>query len=428
MIKNNKNIVITLLLAVVAMMLTVSCSEQDFPNPNAASEDSASIGFLGSGIESGMRIDLGIFYNEIAVLGREAYYLEPSDPRYTSELMTGPIDANGFLLTRPWGARYRIVKDCNVLLGRAADEPNAQFAAGARGFAKTTMAYQLLLNLILTDQNGIRVDVAGTPLGPILDKTAALNALGAMLDDGASDLASGGSSFKWPLSNGFASFNTPSGFREFNRGLRARVAAYQSNWAGVMSALGESFLDTSMPMEFGAYHSYTTGSGDLLNPIFEPTGSTFVKFLAHPTFVADAEPGDLRYSSKTFQRATPVSQAGLSSDVAVNISKNNVDNFPIIRNEELILLRAEANIQMGNLGAAQDDINVVRAAAGLADVTLTSEAQAMNQLLHERRYSLWVEGHRWADMRRYGRLGDLPLDRPGDAVVEMFPIPTNEFN
>ena len=62
--------------------------------------------------------------------------------------------------------------------------------------------------------------------------------------------------------------------------------------------------------------------------------------------------------------------------------------MPIIRNEELLLIRAEANIGQGNLGAAEDDINVVRAAAGLGPVDLTS-ANAINQLIYERMFSLW---------------------------------------
>ena len=38
------------------------------------------------------------------------------------------------------------------------------------GFAKTIKAYQLLMNLNLTDSNGIRVDVADPDnLGPIVD-------------------------------------------------------------------------------------------------------------------------------------------------------------------------------------------------------------------------------------------------------------------
>ena len=57
---------------------------------------------------------------------------------------------------------------------------------------------------------------------------------------------------------------------------------------------------------------------------------------------------------------------------------------------------------------------------GIDDASLT------NEVLTQRRYSLFGEGHRWIDMRRAGRLGDLPIDRAGDEVFTQFPRPVLE--
>ena len=86
-----------------------------------------------------------------------------------------------------------------------------------------------------------------------------------------------------------------------------------------------------------------------------------------------------------------------------------------------------ANIQLGNLGAAQTDINLVRSASGgLEPVTLTA-GNAIDQLLYERQFSLWWENaHRWKDARRYNRLGDLPVDKAGHGVAAFYPIPQEE--
>jgi hypothetical protein len=62
----------------------------------------------------------------------------------------------------------------------------------------------------------------------------------------------------------------------------------------------------------------------------------------------------------------------------------------------------------------------------LPAVTL-SAANALDQLLYEKRYSLFLEGHRWVDLRRYGRLGQLPIDRAGDVVVQAMPVPETEI-
>ncbi|MGH7449097.1 MAG: RagB/SusD family nutrient uptake outer membrane protein, partial [Longimicrobiales bacterium] len=100
---------------------------------------------------------------------------------------------------------------------------------------------------------------------------------------------------------------------------------------------------------------------------------------------------------------------------------------PIIRNEELILLRAEANIALGNLPAALNDLNFVRVnSGGLRPLLLPLDA-TVTELLRQRRYSLLFEGgHRWIDVRRYNRLGDLPLDRPNHQRNAAFPIPEAE--
>jgi len=355
-------------------------------------------------------------------MGRDVYYFEPSDPRYTGELLTGPIDPGGFITTRPWAARYRVVKNCNILLERAA-EVNDQ---GAAGFAKTWLAHEMLMNLNYTDVNGIRTDVANEVLGPIVTKSEALSFIATQLDSGNSDLQAAGGAFSFNLTSGFNGFNTPATFARFNRGLRARVAAYQENWQGVLDALAGSFIDASAPLNTatGVYHVYTTGSGDQVNPIFEDQGSATIKYHAHPSFAAGAEAGDHRVDGKISSRDTRTFD-GLTSANGVALYTSQTSPIPVMRNEELVLLRAEANIHLGNLASAQADLNLVRAAAGLADVTLTAE-NAISQLIHERRYSLFGEGHRWVDMRRWGLLNTLPTDRANDVVIQNMPIPTGE--
>ncbi|MBD1210455.1 MAG: RagB/SusD family nutrient uptake outer membrane protein [Ignavibacteria bacterium] len=73
-------------------------------------------------------------------------------------------------------------------------------------------------------------------------------------------------------------------------------------------------------------------------------------------------------------------------------------------------------------------MNIIRRAAGVPEYTTTTfNAQnAVDRLLYERRYSLFGEGHRWIDMRRFMRLNRLPLDRAGDVVPTAFPVPLTD--
>jgi hypothetical protein len=410
--------------SLICFTLVTACGDLEFSNPNGPDEGSVSIQSLVTGTESGMRIDLDIYLRVVSVIGRETYYFEPADPRYTGELLYGTIDPGGFLLNRPWNARYRVVKNCNILLERAESLPTEE-AAGVRGFAGTILAYQLMLNLNYEDDNGIKIDFSGGDTVHFATKSASLAFIGALLDDAFADLGGAGSEFSFVLSDGFNGFDTPATFGNFNRALRARVAIYEQDWNTALTALGGSFLNTSGSMGTGVYHTHSTGPNDILNPIYEDPASAFVKYMVHPSLGANAEAGDTRYTSKVFVRTDTTTFDDLKSNVAVNLSKSATDYFPIVRNEELILLRAEANIGLGNYGLAEADINVVRAAAGLAPVTLNA-GNALDQLLHEKQYSLFGEGHRWVDMRRYGRLNQLPIDRTGDAIVDDMPRPENE--
>ena len=83
--------------------------------------------------------------------------------------------------------------------------------------------------------------------------------------------------------------------------------------------------------------------------------------------------------------------------------------------------------------AALNDINVIRVKAGglapISPVTWAgySATQQLDELLYEKRYSLWWEGgHRWLDARHYGRLGQLPQDLPAHRIFEVLPYSNSE--
>jgi hypothetical protein len=287
--------------------------------------------------------------------------------------------------------------------------------------------------------NGIKTDFSGAATAAIVKPQAALAFIAAKLDEAQADLQAAGGAFSFALSSGFDGFNTPAAFVRFNRALKARVAVYQGifeagKYNDALTALSSSFLDPAGPLDLGVYHAYSTGSSDQLNPIFEIPSAPAIKLYAHPIFQRDAEAGDTRFSSKIFVRPASTVFDQLSSNLAPTVAAGSTDPFPIIRNEELILLRAEANIGLNNLAAAQTDINLIRSRAGLGPVTLTA-ADAVDRLLHEKRYSLFLEGHRWIDLRRYNKLGDrnlVPIDRlgggdvPPDIVVIQMPLPRTE--
>ncbi|MCH7763639.1 MAG: hypothetical protein IIB95_07840 [Candidatus Marinimicrobia bacterium] len=327
------------ILPMIAVLFWVGCDDLDFPDPNNPTDETATIQTLVTGAEAGLRIDIGVYLRDILVVGREAYYLEPADPRYTGELMRGPVDPGGFLAVRPWNANYKVIQNC-LNMAESGD-------AGASGVGKTFHAYALMRVLSLTDVNGARLNYDGDKSVAIASKSEVFDEIENLLDSGYSDLNSGGSSFSFSLSTGFDGFDTPSTFAQFNRALRASVAVHQSDYSTALTALGNSFLDASGDLDNGVFHVFSTSANDQDNEMFEASDAGVIKLTVHPSYIADAEDGDLRFSSNITTRSDTIRYDNLESFLAPTVWSGSYDPIPIIRNEELILLQAEAYIGTG---------------------------------------------------------------------------------
>lgn len=385
---------------------------------------------LVTGTLSGMRNNEGSYLDAVSVIGREIYRFSNADPRFVTELLgsgSTTLNSTGFYITNPWASRYRAVKNCNVLIEAATNSTiiSPEEKRAYTGFAKTLKAYELLLNLNLTYSNGIRVDVADpNKLGPILGYDASITAIAALLDEAKTDLT--GSSVAFSLSPGFTGFTDAAGLTKFNRALAARVDVYRKQWTAALTDLNASFLDINGDFNTGISEQFSTGSGDQLNSAFFPQNQNGEVRLAHPSYVTDITAGDDRIGKATLRTAA-ASNAGLSSDRDVWVYRSSTAPIPIIRNEELILIYAEANIQSNSLPNAIIAINKIRTGHSLPVYAgAVTQTALIDEMLKQRRYSLFFEGHRWIDMRRYDKLAALPVDRTGDDVWSAMPIPSTE--
>jgi hypothetical protein len=422
-------------------------SLRDTPTPSSVY--AASTGLL-LGSRAGKTTQNG-YVAHLGLLGRESYTFDPGDPRFVTEMLAGvSLDPGSPAFGGSgWTPPYANIRNANTLLAaleKVAGVENPDKEA-IRGFAKTMQALDFLAIVTTRDTNGGPIDVGGdynTP-APIESKERMLAHIASLLDEAKVHLGAAGPKFPFPLSSGFADFDKPAttpptflttaNFLKFNRALKARVEVYRENWQAALDALGESFVSRTKPMSLGVYHAFGTGSGDTGNGLTSPN------IFAHPSIITDAE----RKTDCTDDAAQPFkclddrvknkikvvesrAYQGLTSNLMFTMYASNAAPLPIIRNEDLLLLRAEANIQLGtDLTAAEEDINTVRAVSGgLPPVTLVGE-NAVDVLLKERRYSLLFEGgHRWIDMRRYQLLNTLPKDKPDHTVHDKFPIPVGE--
>lgn len=385
------------------------------------------------------------YISVLGILGREAYNFDQADPRYFGELLEGQLQRGSPFGGNFWTAPYANIRLANIVQRSAnrVSDYSASEVSAILGFTKTIEATDLLEIAVTRDTNGGVIDTdreLEDGLGAMVDLPAMYAEIARLLDEGAMDLAAGGDAFPFELSSGYRGFSTPSTFASYNRAMRARVAAYQKDYAAVNTALGGSFLNDGMvagpltvaDLEVGVYHAYSTAAGDQVNNLINPN------IYAHPTFLMDAQMNGMNIDERAARKAVdtddPGSARGLSSDIKYTLYTRPDSPVPVIRNEELLLLRAEARFFTGDEPGARADLNRVRTTSGgLTDLTDTlDEAAFITALLYERRYSLAFEGHRWIDARRFGRVMDLPLDMPsGEDPPEhghnvRFPIPQAE--
>jgi len=107
--------------------------------------------------------------------------------------------------------------------------------------------------------------------------------------------------------------------------------------------------------------------------------------------------------------------------------------FQVYLPGEMLLIKAEAEAQLGDLPSAINDINAVRTKSGttltpgaqlppLTAAQLATKNQVLAEIAYERKYELFSQGLRWEDLRRLGSvIGVQPK-------LTFLPMPQGECN
>ncbi|MBD2755036.1 RagB/SusD family nutrient uptake outer membrane protein [Spirosoma validum] len=90
-----------------------------------------------------------------------------------------------------------------------------------------------------------------------------------------------------------------------------------------------------------------------------------------------------------------------------SLNQNTGQNWPVYRFAEVLLFMAEAINEQGRTGEAATYLNRVRARAGLAATTASSQATMREAIFKERRVELAFENKRWFDLTRTGRVKEI---------------------
>ncbi len=224
--------------------------------------------------------------------------------------------------------------------------------------------------------------------------------------------------------------------------LQARVYLMLEDWDN--AALSASKVINSARYRLTALPDvFIKNSGEAILQLWSQNGYSLSRSMvpsaatAIPGFIVNVplaqgfEAGDSRKSSWTLIRTSAGNTYTLQSKYkayAINAS-DRAEYTMLLRLAEQYLIRAEANLERGNLTEAAVDINVIRARAGLPKITDGTQAQLIQALRKERNSELFFEnGLRFFDLKRWKIIDAEVSQRKSNwrSFMALLPIPQTE--
>lgn len=456
--------------AIAAALLAIGGCSFDILNSNQPTTDDlvnnptrAKLSAAATGLFASARGGIQALIWRLGSMGREGVNLSGNNQPDFQEPYFGPVTAGGSFGGTLYIDRYAHIRSANIYLAAVNNAPDlsAEEKAASRGMAKTLKALALSYAIETRAQLGsaVEVDLPVTAApAPFVTEDSVWGYIVGLLNDAQADLTAAGSAdFPFPVPPGLTAFNTPATFIQFNRALAAKAYVFRATaqngcggnvaacYAAALTALGASFLSTT-PADFqtGAYFDFSNAPGDATNGLSEPLNGLSFYALQDNLSDAQLQTGGVLKDQRVLDKIVPATDTniGLLGSIpipgelkfAVFFTNGDADEnhgIPIIKDEELVLLRAEAGWFGGNKAQAIADINLVRQnSGGLPATTLTTgstDAAFVTELMYNRRFSLlWEQGTRWIDARRFGRLTDIPVAVPAGNVPPYMPIPLTE--
>ncbi|HEY2855945.1 MAG TPA: RagB/SusD family nutrient uptake outer membrane protein [Gemmatimonadaceae bacterium] len=459
---------IRLLAATLAMPALAACGNFEVTNPNQPTLDDlvsnptrAKLSAAATGLFSRSRSEITSFIWRLGSMGREGINLAGNNQPDYQEPYFGPLSPSGFGGAL-WQSRYGLIRDANTYIdavGRSGDLSAGEKAVST-AMAETLKALAFMYIIETRAKLGAPVDVGraiDAAPAPFVSEDSVYRYVISLLTDASGRLqANPSASFPFPVPPGFSGFDTPTTFRLFVNALTAKANVLRAT-AGcgapcytaalnALSAISGSFLDANNPSNLsrGVYFDFSSSPNDQANDLSEPLNG--VRYFADSLILyqkvqSNTVTGalDQRLTNKTAAATAETPQSISGVDITGTLKFTNYftngqpdpsHGIPIIKNEELILLRAEAEYFTGDATGALNDLNFVRVNSGGLTPLLSFPTQAafVSALLYEREFSLlWEQGTTWIDARRFNQFSTIPVGvSSGGHVPTVMPIPAAE--
>ncbi|MEM9858264.1 MAG: RagB/SusD family nutrient uptake outer membrane protein [Bacteroidota bacterium] len=170
------------------------------------------------------------------------------------------------------------------------------------------------------------------------------------------------------------------------------------------------FSDESYVDQIGTNRGFLVGQQfDLSGTALEDRNGNPLIYTPEVSLTSAAEPEGVRVLKYSPDQDTPTND---QSDT----------DFVLLRYSDLVLMKAEAQWRLGQSAEAAATINTIRTVRGVPEITTVSgDGQ---EVLNERGFELYWEGHRRNDVIRFGTFNDAYSERSAsDPFTRLFPIP-----
>jgi hypothetical protein len=387
----------SLALASVAALLTASACSLDKTNPNAPTQGAIfgsrqGIVSLAIGLQARYGASMSSFVFPGGLISDELGAPTGALQSY-KDAEVGALADTYDAVQLPWNSHYQTIKTANDLIANApAVELGDETLSGILSLAYLLKAASLGELLQQYQQIIIHPETEPTVF---VDRATALTYVLGLLDTAATQAA------LFPTRAEFDASIVAKGFSLTNtiHAMQARYERLAGNWAAALTAA--NLVDTSVV-------SLMPFSDQAVNPIYD-VSITYVR--PRDTLRVAAEAGDARVA---FHLSGATVQGTVRPLRSFTQFAARTSPAPLYWPGEVMLIKAEAYANTGQLTEAAAQVNYVRTRCGGANNqpkacltalpagSLATQDQILAEIYRQRKFELFATGLRWEDVRRLG--------------------------
>lgn len=391
--------------ALVAASLGLAACDLDTTNPNAPTQETVvadveGLMALGVGLQARFGTSTGNFIYSAGLLTQELGAIGTAFSTI-SDAEGGTVPPGAGITGDVWASSYRTVKTANDIIFNA---DNVEMPRGTRS-GLLGLAYLFkagALGELLQAFEELPLDTYNNPTPTFVDRNTALTYVIALLDSAQLAYADTAPSAQFTTNVLATGLNIPNTILAY----KARYRRLAGNWTGTLAAADSVSRTVFSVLPFSAQAA---------NPLFTlSSGSSGA--LPRDT-IRTSDPAEAQRAAYFVTAANITGRIGTPLD-AWAVFSANTSPIPTYYPDEVLLLKAEALVNLSRLAEAQAVIDSVRTdCPGAGRVTsdpgpcltplvgvLTAD-QLLTEIYRNRRYELFATGLRWEDLRRLGLVG-----------------------